>query len=75
MLENVNEYMFMSVVNHALIGTAIKLYLILNVEIYIPDFKENFFILVLFLIRYYAIYELLDMLYTPVIMHSMYLLP
>ena len=61
----------MSVVNHALIGMAIKLYLILNVEIYIPDFKENFFILVLF----YAIYELLDMLYTPVIMHSMYLLP
>ena len=48
MLENVNEYMFMSVVNHALIGMAIKLYLILHVEIYIPDFKENFFILVLF---------------------------
>ena len=71
MLENVNEYMFMSVVNHALIGMAIELFLILNVEIYIPDFKENFFILVLF----YAIYELLDMLYTPVIMHSMYLLP
>ena len=41
MLENVNEYMFMSVVNHALIGMAIKLFL--NVEIYIRLYRKLFY--------------------------------